>query len=301
MPEKILISGGSGMIGMQLSKLLSENGYEVAHLTRKKKTNYPYRQFEWDIKSQSIDSDAIKFADAIFHLAGAGVVDEKWTEERKKAIISSRTDSATLLKTEIEKQSKKIEHFIGASGINYYGMDTGNQLMMETNPAGEGFLPYVCEKWEEATDEVGKAGIKTAKVRIGIVLSDKGGALKQLAMPIKIGLGAPLGSGDQFMSWIHIDDLCRLFMHLLKNRLTGTFNGAAPKPVTNKALTKATAKALKKPLWLPKVPPFAMKLILSDRADMVLGGVKASSDKIEKTGFSFLFNTVEEALKDIYS
>lgn len=301
MPKKILISGGSGLIGMQLSKLLSENGYEVAHLTRSKKSDYPYQQFEWNIKKQNIDDEAIHFADAIIHLAGAGVVDEKWTEERKKAIVKSRTDSAKLLKSAITKHNKKIEHFIGASGINYYGMDTGNQLMTETDPAGEGFLPYVCEKWEEATDEISELEIKTAKIRIGIVLTDKGGALKQLAMPIKFGVGAPLGSGDQFMSWIHIDDLCRLFLHILKNGLSGTFNGVAPHPVTNKALTKAVAKQLGKPLWLPKVPSFAMKLILSDRADMVLGGVNASSQKVEATGFSFLFNEVEKALKDIYS
>lgn len=301
MANKILISGGSGMIGMQLSKLLSENGYEVAHLTRSKKANYPYKQFEWDINKQKIEDEAILFADAIIHLAGAGVVDEKWTEERKKTIIKSRTDSAQLLKTALAKQDKKIEHFIGASGINYYGMDTGNQLMTETDPSGEGFLPYVCEKWEEAADEIGALGIKTAKIRIGIVLSDKGGALKQLAMPIKFGVGAPLGSGDQFMSWIHIDDLCRLFLHLLKNNLSGTFNGVAPNPVSNKTLTQAVAQQLKKPLWLPKVPPFAMKLILSDRADMVLGGVKASSEKVEATGFKFLFDEVKKALKDIYS
>lgn len=302
MPNRILITGGSGLVGMELSKLLTENGYEVAHLTRSKDANFPYQQFKWDISSQQIEDGAINFADAVIHLAGASVADKRWTDERKSLIITSRTESAALLKQAIAKQKNKIQHFIGASGVNYYGMDTGDSLMLEDNPAGDdGFLPEVCKLWEKATDDIEELGIKTAKVRIGVVLAKDGGALPQLAQPIKLGAGAALGSGNQIMSWIHIDDLCGIFLHILKKNLTGPYNAVAPNPVTNKELTKAVAKELDKPLWLPNVPSFAMKILLGEMADMVLGGVKASSLKIESTGYQFKFDKVELALKEIYN
>ncbi|MBK6265540.1 TIGR01777 family oxidoreductase [Marivirga sp. S37H4] len=300
MPDKILISGGSGLIGMELSKLLMENGFEVAHLTRSKEANFPYKQFEWDIPAQKIEEEAMEFADAVIHLAGASVADKRWTDKRKKQIIKSRTESASLLRKAIERQGRKIQYFIGASGVNYYGVDTGDQLMTEEDPAGESFLPNVCKKWEQATDEIAALGIKTAKVRIGVVLAEKGGALSQLEQPIKLGVGAPLGSGKQFMSWIHINDLCGIFLHMLKNKPAGTFNAVAPNPVTNEELTKAVARELNKPLWLPNIPPFAMKLLLGEMAAMILGGVKASSGKIEEAKYSFKFDNIELALKEIY-
>ncbi len=301
MSKKILITGGSGLIGMELSSLLTDKGYEVAHLTRKKEVNFPYKQFEWNIQKAEIDQKSIDFADVIIHLAGAGVVDEKWTEERKKAIVESRTASAALLKSAIEKQERKPALFIGASGINFYGMDTGKELMQEDDAAGEGFLPEVCVLWEEATDQMKALGLKTAKIRIGIVLSEKGGALPQLAQPIKLGVGAPLGSGDQMMSWIHIQDLCGIFLHIIKNDLAETFNGVAPNPVTNKEMTKAVAKQLGKPLWVPNVPAFAMKLLLGDRASMILGGIKGSAQKLLSTGFIYKYPQLKEALKEIYA
>lgn len=300
MSQKILITGGSGLIGMELSSLLTDKGYEMAHLTRKKELNFPYKQFEWDIQKQEIDKKAIEFADVIIHLAGAGVVDEKWTDERKKVIIESRTSSAELLKSSIAKHENKPKIFIGASGINYYGIDTGDEVMKEEDPSGDGFLPEVCVLWEEATDQMEQLGMKTAKVRIGIVLSAKGGALPQLAQPIKLGVGAPLGSGNQMMSWIHIQDLCGIFLHIIENNLSGTYNGVGPNPVTNKDMTKAVAKQLGKPLWVPNVPPFALKLLLADRASMVLGGVNGSAQKILSSGYVFKYPQLKGALQEIY-
>lgn len=300
MSQKILITGGSGLIGMELSSLLTDRGYEIAHLTRKKELNFPYKQFEWDIHKKEIDQKAIRFADVIIHLAGAGVVDEKWTDERKKVIIESRTVSAELLQSAIASQEKKPTLFIGASGINYYGVDTGNSVMKEDDPSGEGFLSEVCVRWEKATDQIEQLGIKTAKVRIGIVLSEKGGALPQLAQPIKLGVGAPLGSGKQMMSWIHIQDLCGIFLHIIKNELYGIYNGVAPNPVTNKEMTQAVAKQLSKPLWIPNVPPFAMKLLLGDRASMVLGGVNGSAQKLLSSGFVYKYPELKGALTEIY-
>ncbi len=298
MSQKILITGGSGLIGMELSSLLTDKGYEIAHLTRKKELNFPYKQFEWDIQKEEIDSKAIEFADVIIHLAGAGVADKKWSDERKKIILESRTEPTHLLKKAIASGS--IKHFISASAIGYYGMDTGEQLLTEDSDPGSDFLAEVTKKWEESANTIEKDGIKTSKVRIGVVLTEKGGALPQLAQPIKLGAGAALGSGKQIMSWIHIHDLCNIFLHIIKNDLVGTYNGVAPNPVTNKEMTKAVAKQLDKPLWLPNVPPFAMKLILGEMAAMVLGGNKVSAQKLLSSGYVFKYPQLKGALQEIY-
>jgi hypothetical protein len=299
MSNKILITGGSGLIGMELSSLLTDKGYEIAHLTRKKELNFPYKQFEWNIEKEEIDQKAIVFADVIIHLAGAGVADEKWTDERKKLILESRTNTTNLLKSAISKGSTK--HFICASAIGYYGMDTGGKLVDEETVAGNDFLAEVTKKWEETANAIAEDGIKTSKVRIGVVLTDKGGALPQIAQPIKLGVGAALGSGKQYMSWIHIKDLCGIFVHIMKENLSGTYNGVAPNPVTNKELTRAVAKQLGKPLWVPNVPPFAMKLLLGEMAAMVLGGNKVSAQKILSSGYTFQYPQVKNALKEIYN
>ncbi|WP_317043254.1 TIGR01777 family oxidoreductase [Marivirga sericea] len=300
--QKVLITGGSGLVGTELSALLKEKGYEVAHLTRSKKDNYPYQQFEWDIKKQEMDEGAIRFADVIIHLAGAGVADKKWTDDRKKLILESRTHSAALLFNTINKMPKEApHHFISASAIGYYGMDTGDKLVDEMSDAGNDFLAEATKKWEASADQLESLKIPTAKIRIGIVLTDKGGALPQLAQPIKLFAGAPLGSGKQWMSWIHINDLTRLFLHVLENNLTGVYNGVGTNPATNKEVTKAVAKALSKPLILPNVPAFAMKLLLGEMAQMVLGGNKVSAKKTLNSGFTFKFEQLDNALDDIYS
>lgn len=299
--KNILITGGSGLVGTELSSLLTEKGYEVAHLTRNKKNDYPYRQFEWDIKNHKLDKKAIQFADVIIHLAGAGVADKKWTDARKKVIIESRTESASLLFNTIKNMPDDApSQIISASAIGYYGMDTGDKLVDEESKAGNDFLADVTKKWEASVDQFESLKIPTAKIRIGIVLTEKGGALPQLAQPIKLMAGAPLGSGKQWMSWIHIDDLTRLFLHVLENKLTGVYNGVGTNPATNKELTKAVAKVLNKPLILPNVPASAMKLLLGEMAQMVLGGNKVSAEKTLKSGFEFKFEKLDEALEDIY-
>jgi len=299
--QKVLITGGSGLVGTELSALLKDKGYEVAHLTRSKKDHYPYQQFEWDIERQEMEEEAIRFADIIIHLAGAGVADKKWTNDRKKIIIDSRTKSAALLQKTIAKMPEEApEHFISASAIGYYGMDTGDKLVDENTEAGNDFLSEVTKKWEASAEQFGSLQIPVAKIRIGIVLTDKGGALPQLAQPIKLFAGAPLGSGKQWMSWIHIEDLTRLFLHVVDNKLTGVYNGVGPNPATNKEVTKAVAKVLNKPLVLPNVPAFAMKLLLGEMAQMVLGGNKVSADKTLDSGFEFKFAKLDNALEEIY-
>jgi uncharacterized protein (TIGR01777 family) len=300
--KKVLITGGSGLVGTELSALLKDKGYQVAHLTRTRKSKYPYEQFVWDIEKQEMEEEAIHFADVVIHLAGAGVADKRWTDERKKIILESRTKSASLLHKTIAKMPDVApKHFISASAIGYYGMDTGDKLMDEKSAAGNDFLAEVTKKWEASVDEFQSLEIPTAKIRIGIVMTNKGGALPQLAQPIKLLAGAPLGSGKQWMSWIHIDDLTRLFLHVLENKLTGVYNGVGTEPATNKEVTKAVAKVLNKPLILPNVPAFAMKLLLGEMAQMVLGGNKVSAKKTLDAGFEFKFEQLDEALEDIYT
>lgn len=297
---KILITGGSGLVGKHLSQLLSFNGHQVAHLSRSHKSNEPYPTFVWDIRAGTIDEQAFKGIDYIIHLAGAGVADKKWTAQRKQVIIDSRVESIKLLHHYVGRVGVKLKSFISASAIGYYGMDAGAIPLTEDSPSGNDFLAEVVRLWENEADTF-KSLTKVAKVRIGVVLSSEGGAMKEIAKPIKLYAGAPLGSGRQMMSWVHIEDLCRIFQYVLEKELEGTYNATAPNPVTNEALTKSLAKALDKPLILPKVPAFAIELMMGEMAGMILGGSNVMSDKIQSQGFEFKFSNIDHAVKSLLS
>lgn len=296
--KTVLITGGTGLVGRELSQLLTSKGYKVTHLSRNP-TQKDYQTFYWDIKKGEIDDEAITSADAIIHLAGAGVSDKRWSEDWKKEIYNSRIDSTKLLKDKVAKLNPDLKHFISASAIGYYGWDTGEQLVDESSPKGSGFLADVVEDWEKETDSFNELSLKVSKVRIGIVLSEKGGALVELMKPIKFWVGAPLASGTQYMSWIHITDLCRIFVHILEQSAEGIYNGVAPHPHTNKEFTMRVASMLKKPLWLPNVPKFALRLIVGEMADILIGGNRVTSKKVEKIGFNFQFATLDDALQDL--
>lgn len=292
---KILITGGSGLVGSHLSQLLADAGYEVRHLSRSVSGKEVFPTYKWDIKAGLIDPDAFDGVSHIIHLAGAGVADEKWSPQRKKVIIDSRVESTRLLKQKVEELKVKPEMFISASAIGIYGADTGDQLLDEEAGHGTDFLAAVTEKWEAAAD-LFQDLTKVAKVRIGVVLSEKGGAMVEVLKPVKAYVGAPLGRGTQYMSWIHIDDLCHIFKHVLEHQLTGIYNATAPNPVTNEALTKELAKATGRPMFLPNVPAFVMKLMLGEMAQIVLGGNRVSSKKIQNKGYQFKFTDVESAV-----
>jgi uncharacterized protein (TIGR01777 family) len=294
---KILITGGSGLVGTQLSEQLTKDGHEVSHLSRTiGGSNYP--TFKWDLKKGFIDEEAFVGLDHIIHLAGAGVADERWTEKRKKLILDSRVDGVRLLYDYVSKLDVKLKSFVSASAIGIYGGDTGDVLLKEDSPYGNDFLAEVVKSWEAETDKFSKI-TKVAKVRIGIVLSEKGGALPEILKPIKLYAGAPLGTGEQYLSWIHINDLCAIFAYVVSENLQGVYNATAPNPVTNEAMTKAIAKTVNKPLILPNVPSFVMKLMLGEMAQIVLGGNKVSGEKIIKTGFRFEYDQLQDALRDL--
>ncbi len=300
MSKTILITGGTGLVGSRLTELLLEKGHKVKYLSRSAGVKNGIQSYKWDINKSEIDSEAFKEVDGIIHLAGAGVADKKWTAERKKEILESRTNSTSLLRNTLNSIDHQVTSFVSASAIGYYGWDTGGVWVKEGSRFGDDFLATVTKAWEEEVDQIAELGIRTAKLRIGIVFSEKGGALYELAKPIKMGAGAPLGSGDQYMSWIHIDDLCKMFIHATESSdVEGVFNAVGPNPETNQVITKKVAKVLDKPCFLPNVPSFILKIILGKRAAMILGGSRVSSEKIVTTGFQFSYPELEPALKDL--
>ncbi|MCX8489716.1 MAG: TIGR01777 family oxidoreductase [Cyclobacteriaceae bacterium] len=299
MIQKILITGASGLVGSRLTEMLLGKGHHVSHLGRRKKTGR-VPSFIWDVDNKSIDPQALKGVDTIIHLAGAGIADQRWTAQRKKEILESRTHSTMLLVETLKKQTHSVKTFVGASAIGYYGFSLKDEVFTEETKAGTGFLADVTREWEEQTDAIVTLGLRLVKLRIGIVLSEKGGALAEMAKPVRFGVGAPLGSGKQSLSWIHIDDLCSMFIQAAEDQSwKGAYNAVGLNWVTNTELTKAIAQMLKKPLWLPPIPDFVMKLILGEMASMVLNGSKVSSAKIQKDRFQFKYSELNEALKNL--
>lgn len=301
MSESVLITGGTGVVGQRLTQLLLQQGYRVSFLSRSSQSIPNVKVYEWDVKKGQLDPQALAGTDHIIHLAGAGVAEKRWTEQRKKEILDSRTLSTELLASHLRRAPQGIKSFIAASAIGYYGEDTGDQRLTETSPLGNGFLAQVVQAWEAAEDKVADLGIRTVKMRIGVVLSMAGGALPELARPIRFGVGAPLGSGRQYISWIHIDDLCRLFIQAMKEESwQGVYNAVAPTPVTNETFTRLTGEALKKPLILPRIPAFAIRLVFGELASTVLGGNYVLNKRIaEETSFQYFFSALPPALDNL--
>jgi uncharacterized protein (TIGR01777 family) len=301
MSKHILLTGGTGLIGRKLTDLLLSKGYQVNHLSRTPGTNPEVNTFLWDVNKGQIDEQCIAGVDTIVHLAGANVGDGRWTEKRKKEIIESRTKSIGLIYKLLKaKPQHTVKSVISASGISFYG-DRADNLLTETSAPGTDFLANVSLQWEHAVDAGESLGLRLAKFRTGIVLDANGGALPVIARPIKLGLGAALGNGKQWVSWIHLQDAIDMYLYAIENEnIAGDYNMIAPHPVTNKQLTAAIAKELHRPLWLPKVPGFALDLALGEMAGMVLSSQKASAQKIEDAGFKFKYPTLIWALKDIY-
>lgn len=299
MHKKTLITGASGLVGSRLTELLQQKGYQVSHLSRQAKGG-AIPVYQWDSESQLLDPRAFENCESIIHLAGAGIADKPWTKERKKEIIESRTLSTKLLYTALKQRTHSVTTFVSASAIGYYGYAGSEEIFTEESKAANDFLADVVKQWEEAVDQIATLGIRVVKIRIGILLSEKGGALKELLKPIKWGIGSPLGTGNQFMSWIHMDDVCGIFIRALEDdEMTGVYNAVSPSPVTNEQITKAIAKVLKKPLWLPNVPPFLLNLVLGEMADLVVKGSKVSADKIQRAGYQFLYPDLSAALQNL--
>ncbi|HEU5289059.1 MAG TPA: TIGR01777 family oxidoreductase [Cyclobacteriaceae bacterium] len=296
--SKILITGASGLIGTRLIEMLLQHGHEVVRLSRSKGLlqERNVQSFVWDVSKGTVEEEAFHGVDAVVHLAGASVADQRWTEKRKREILESRTKSTALLAQFIER-NPQVKVLISASGIGYYGEGT-DHVFTEEDKQGSDFLALVVDAWEKKANKIPCKRI--VKLRTGIVLSEKGGALKEMMAPIKFFVGAPLGTGRQYMSWIHIDDLCRMFIKAIEDEtMNGVYNATGPYAVTNTELTTAIAKVLRRPLWLPNVPGFVLKILLGEMADMVLTGSQVSSKKIQQKGFQFQFSDLHQALENL--
>ena len=298
--ETILITGGAGLIGKNLSKKLKENGYNVVILSRNPKPGNSYSVYSWNPDKDEIENEAIKSADYIIHLAGAGIGEKKWSRKRRELIFSSRIKTCELLFNKVQKSGIKLKAFISASGTGLYGTITSEKIFSETDPPSPDFLGEICRQWELAADQFEKSGIRTVKIRTGIVLSKNGGALSRMAAPVRLWIGSALGSGRQYVPWIHIDDLCSIYIKAIADlKMTGAYNAVAPEHVSNREFMRVLARVLKKPFFFPSIPSFVMKLLFGKMSDIILYGSRISDEKIISAGYVFKFPELETALENL--
>lgn len=297
MIKNILITGGTGFVGTELSKNLQEQGYNVSLLSRKKELNNKNSYF-WDIEKGIIDPKAIENNDAIIHLAGENISSKRWTAEQKQKIVDSRTQSTSILVNAIETSMNKPKIFISASAIGYYGYSEQDVIFTEEDKSGNDFLAQTVSRWEESLKPLEKSNIRIIKLRIGVVMSKKGGALVKMMLPLKFGFISPIGSGKQYVPWISLTDLCRLFLYSIENnQIEGIYNAVSSKAITNKELTKSLAKN-NKGIFLPiNVPSFILKLIFGEMASILLLGNRVSNQKILHSGFTIIHHDFEEFYK----
>lgn len=298
---RVLITGATGLVGQEIVKLCHSKNILVNYLTTRKSKiskDHNYKGFYWNVDTREIDTNCFTDVDAIIHLAGASI-SKRWTDSYKKEIINSRVESTQLLIDTLKGESHNIKQVVSASAIGIYPDSLTNYYDQTHKTISNSFLGKVVHAWETAVDEFSKLDIKISKVRIGLVLSNKGGALKEIVKPIKFGAGAAFGSGEQWQSWIHIEDLARVFVFVLEHNLEGVYNGVAPNPVSNTELTKTATKVLKKPLILPNIPKFAMKLVLGEMHIILFESQRVSSKTLEDKGFVFEYNCLKPALENL--
>lgn len=298
--KNVLITGGTGLIGKHLSERLIQSGYRVSVLSRERNNNSKIPVYAWDVEKKTIDNEALENVDYIVHLAGANISERRWTEKRKQLILDSRVKSSNLIFEELKRKNIKLKAFISASAVGYYGAVTSNKIFNETDFAPNDFLGETCRLWEQTTKQFENVGIRTVIIRAGIVLAKEDGALSKMMGPVKMGIGSAIGDGKQYIPWIHIDDICNIFIKAIEDdAMHGAYNAVSPDPKTNKEFTKTLAKVLNAPFWFPAIPAFALKLMFGKMSEIFLKGSRVSSDKISATGFQFRFPELEKALKNI--
>lgn len=304
--DTVLITGGTGLVGRALTKLLTDVGYKVIILSRRDNGNDTDNGLvsyaHWDIARQTIDEAAIQQADYIVHLAGANVGDKRWTAARKKEILNSRTQSAGLLFDALSKYPNKVKKVISSSAIGYYGENKSGPAFTEKDPPAGDFLGSTCVAWENSVLKMRELQKKVVIIRTGIALSLAGGALKEFYKPLQFGFATILGNGEQYISWIHVHDLARIYLSAIVNHeLEGIYNAAAPHPVQNKELVMTMAQEAKGKSFLPvHVPAFALKMALGEMSIEVLKSCRVSSVKIQETGFVFSYPDVRSAMENIF-
>lgn len=293
---KVLVSGSSGMVGSALTKELEVKGHQVLRLVREEPSDE--NQITWDPITGQIDSSKLNGLDAVVNLAGENISTGRWTPQKKKRIWDSRVLGTQNLVRALMTLENPPKTLINASAIGFYG-DTGSTAVDETGPHGSGFLASICKDWEEATEDADKQGIRVVKLRIGMVVSKTGGALKKMLLPFKLGFGGKVGSGKQYMSWISIDDLVAMIIACMENEgISGAVNAVAPNPLTNAAFTKALGSALRRPTIFP-LPAFVARMMLGEMADeLLLVSTRITPKVMTDHGFVFKHSTIEEAFQE---
>jgi uncharacterized protein len=302
--ETVIITGGTGLIGRSLSIFLASNGFKVIILSRnpgKYRRTSPNISFAaWNVDEQSVNEEAFQQAKYIIHLAGAGVADKPWTDTRKKEIVESRTGSSALLIKAMKSISNNIASVVSASAIGWYNQNLPGPAT-ETDSPDSGFLGETCKAWEKSIQPVTDLGKRLVILRTGIVLSNDGGAFPEFLKPIKYGIAGILGSGKQIISWIHIEDICRIYMEAMTNtEWSGVYNAVAPNPVNNRTFTLELAKKMKGSFFVPMpVPNFILRLMLGERSEEVLKSSNISANKLKQQGFQFIYPTIDAAFRDL--
>ncbi len=290
MQQTVLIAGGSGFIGSRLSQLLLNKGYDVAVLSRKRHQGLHVKSFYWNPQEQEIDNACLEKADVLINLAGSNIAEKPWTEKRKRDLFNSRINSAQLLFNTLRTHSHKVKCYVGASAIGFY--NEGENLTEECS-VSHSFLGNLCEQWEKESFRMSELNISTSIVRIGLVMSPDGGMLKEILKPLRFGIAPVFGNGKQWQSWIHIDDLCGIIIHLFEHQLSGIYNGVAPNPVRAKELMTAIQLTCKKSGIKFYLPEILLNLMMGNRSEMLLASQKVSSEKITSAGYIFKFTRAE--------
>lgn len=301
---KILVTGATGLIGREIVELSNKQGISVNYLTTNRDkitSNENFQGFYWNPITQEIDTKCFEGVTAIINLAGANI-SNRWTSNYKNKILSSRLNSIKTLSQALCKiDSKNITSFVSASAIGIYPSSLCSYYNEEEKKIDDSFLGEVVDSWEKEIDTLGKFGLRIAKIRIGMVLSLDGGALPKLTKAIRRYVGAPFGTGKQWQSWIHVSDLARMFLFISQNGLNGIYNGVSPNPVTNAKMIKEIAKALGKPLILPKIPKFVLQIILGQKSYLLFSSHRVSSKKIAEEGFIFEHPNITNTLKQFFN
>jgi uncharacterized protein len=297
---KILISGGSGLVGRAISQLLLQKGHEPVWLSRQGGRKEGINSYQWDIQKGTIDERAFEGTDHLIHLAGAGIADRRWTKKYKQEIIDSRVKSSELLYSTVERGGSGIRSLTGASAVGYYGSGQSEHVFEENDAPGDDYLANVCVKWENSYRNFQTSGIRTTILRTGVVLARNGGAYSRMLPPFRLGLGATPGSGRQYFPWIHIADIAAMYVEsCLNENIHGAYNAVAPQIITSRQFTEALAASLGKPFFLPAIPAALLRLVMGESASALTGGVKVSPRKISEAGFEFKFKDIQEALADL--
>lgn len=298
--KSILIAGGTGLVGSHLIKKLKAKNYNVSILSQSANTDIE-NVFAWNIEENTIQEQAIQDVDYIINLSGENIGAKRWSKKQKNKIITSRVNSTNLIHDVLKKSNVKIKAYISASAIGYYGQETTDVIYTEKNNAGSDFLGKTCELWEKSADSFENLKIRVVKIRTAVVLTKKGGALEKMIAPINIGIGSALGNGKQYIPWIHIDDLCEIYIKAIEDvNMKGAYNAVSPEHYTNSQFTRLLSNTLKKPFWFPNVPAFMLKIIFGEMSVLLLKGSRISSEKIINSDFKFRYSSLKTAIQDLY-